>query len=344
MRDFVADAEIMTSQLLHHPLLSSCISHCLVELTLYEYKNCPNIIDLDCLSVMHRLKKLDVHALYGVSTVWLSKGHISSLTSLESFSFQGRIVQGPVLAALGVLPSLTRLVFPNSLEGTRSFGSMRFSSLAELQVEVSDDDLERPFSLNMSQPFTSLCKLCLESCVLISHPTPFRCLLNLKIVEFRICEFESWNWLSDALEGATQVSELMLVNLALDSLPQSVCSMTGLTELNLEYSHFTTLPDALVQLSCLKSLELSENQLTVFPDVLSHMTQLRHLNMGYCSANMQIQMPLTFLTTFTDLWSFHLSRRNKWDSVSMFHLGLTTEAVEDAVRHGVLREMPVLRW
>ena len=59
---------------------------------------------------------------------------------------------------------------------------------------------------------------------------------------------------------------------------------------------------------------------------------------------MQIQMPLTFLTTFTNLWSFDLSRRNKWDSVSMFYHGLTTEAVEDAVRHGVLKEMPYLRW
>ena len=58
--------------------------------------------------------------------------------------------------------------------------------------------------------------------MLVSQPTPFCCLLNLRSVEFHHCEFESLDWLSDALEGATQVSELAFVNLSLGSLPQSV--------------------------------------------------------------------------------------------------------------------------
>lgn len=240
----------MTSPLLRTPVLASCISHCLAALSVCEnlnYVTSSHSIDLDCLSGMHKLKKLQIHASSKKSSTWVSKGQLTLLTSLESFSFQGRNLQGPVLAALGMLPSLTRLVFPHYLQGTSSLGRMRVSTLEGLTVEeCSQLDMLRPLSLYMPQPFTSLCRLTLESCELFSQPTPLCCLPNLKFLELRQCGFTYLNWLSEALEGATQVSELQLTCLYLDSLPQSVCSMTGLRQLDLESNELTTLPDAFV--------------------------------------------------------------------------------------------------
>ena len=348
VQSYAADAEIMTSPLVHPPVLSSCISHCLVALTVCDNLNHvikPHSIYLDCLSGMHKLQELQIDASSKKSSPWVSKGQLTSLTSLESFSFQGRSLQGPVLSALGMLPSLTHLVFPHYLQGTSSLGRMRFTALEDLTVEECGQlDVLRPLSLYMPQPFTSLCRLALESCRLFSQPTPLRCLPSLRFLELRQCGFTYLNWLSEALEGATQVSELHLVCLYLGSVPQSVCSMTGLHRLNLECNELTTLPDALAQVSCLEILDLSDNELTVFPDVLTRMTYLRELCMHECSESMQVQAPLTFLTTFSNLKEFEVSLKGEWDSMSMFYNGLTAAALEAAVKDGVLRKMPELKW
>lgn len=97
-------------------------------------------------------------------------------------------------------------------------------------------------------------------------------------------------------------------------------------------------------LSCLETLDLSDNELTMFPDVLSHMTHLRVLSMLQCSESMQVQAPLTFLTTFSNLKEFELSRKGEWDSMSTFYNGLTAAGLKAAVKDGMLQQMPESEW
>ncbi|HEY7143068.1 MAG TPA: hypothetical protein VH637_02390 [Streptosporangiaceae bacterium] len=67
---------------------------------------------------------------------------------------------------------------------------------------------------------------------------------------------------------------------ALGSLPESLRSLTTLTQLDVNASRLTVLPDWLGGLTGLTSLGLSGNQLTALPDWLGNMTGLTELQVG----------------------------------------------------------------
>ena len=320
------------------------MGHCLVAVELIEYTSPLESIDLDCLSSMQKLQHLAINAWWqNPIACWESKGQLSLLTSLESFRFERGQLNGPVLVALSTLSRLTSIVITPNAEGIRDLSSMAFAALERFAVQDReiDDLVVWPISLCPSKSFSSLRSLSLTGCDVSSWSTPLHSLPSLTHIEFQRCDFASGDWLLDALEGATQVSELFLTALGLDVLPQSVCSMTGLRELGLEYNRISDLPAACVQLCALETLDIACNSFQAVPNVLSCMTHLRNLTIFGC-ADMKITMPLTFLTSFTNLEYVLLTSDHGWDSTSTSNLDQTATALQEACRDGVLDSMPRL--
>lgn len=93
------------------------------------------------------------------------------------------------------------------------------------------------------------------------------------------------DWLpdhQDLIETARRdgASSLNLNGCVLDSLPESVRSLTTLTQLDVNGSRLTVLPDWLGGLTGLTSLGLSRNRLTTLPDWLGNLTGLTELFAG----------------------------------------------------------------
>jgi Leucine-rich repeat (LRR) protein len=93
------------------------------------------------------------------------------------------------------------------------------------------------------------------------------------------------NWLpdlQDLIEAARRdgASSLNLNGRALDSLPESLRSLTTLARLDVNANRLTVLPDWLGGLTSLTSLGLSGNQLAALPDWLGNLTGLTELWVG----------------------------------------------------------------
>ncbi|MER7503003.1 COR domain-containing protein [Nonomuraea pusilla] len=73
---------------------------------------------------------------------------------------------------------------------------------------------------------------------------------------------------------------LELTNLDLESLPETLAGLTGLTTLHLGGNRLTRLPDWLRRLTGLTRLSLYVNQLTALPDWLGDLTRLTRLSLG----------------------------------------------------------------
>lgn len=71
--------------------------------------------------------------------------------------------------------------------------------------------------------------------------------------------------------------ELVLSDLRVASLPESVGNLTYLTRLDLSGNQLTKLPESLGNLTSLKEINLGDNQLTALPDSLGDLTSLIHL-------------------------------------------------------------------
>ena len=93
------------------------------------------------------------------------------------------------------------------------------------------------------------------------------------------------DWLpdpQDLIETARRdgASSLNLNGCVLDSLPESLRSLTTLTQLDVNGSRLTVLPDWLGGLTGLTSLGLSRNRLAALPDWLGNLTGLTELFVG----------------------------------------------------------------
>ena len=88
--------------------------------------------------------------------------------------------------------------------------------------------------------------------------------------------------LQDLIEAARRdgASSLNLSGRALDSPPESLRSLTTLTQLDVNGSRLTVLPDWLGGLTSLTSLGLSGNQLAALPDWLGNLAGLTELWVG----------------------------------------------------------------
>ena len=339
-----ADAELITGRLLHDHKLLESLGHNLVKLHLSAYSDNAEQanMDLDCLSSMHNLQHLYIDN-NETNSVWHSQGLLSSLTALESFTFLGgeSNLHGPLMSALSTLPKLTQLRSPWLPGGDMELCSTSFSALEGLHITGDENEDEyQDISLSIGQPFDALCTLSLIHCHVSSPPILFATLPHLTSVELERCDFAVHTWVSDALEGATQIEVLNLVNVIRGVLPNSICQMRGLRQLSVEYSSLLDLPADIAQLTNLVELDLSENNFRSVPEVLKQMTHLQALDMLCCKFT-QLSSPLTFFSAFTNLRNLYLSEaRPSWNTVSMFYIGETQAALDKVFGERLPSEKP----
>ena len=341
----LADAELMTSGLLRDEKLLASLGHNLVRLNLMAYTDSVEQanIDLDLLSSLHNLQHLHIEN-NDANSLWHSQGLLSSLTALESFTFLGgeHDFRGPLAFALGMLPKLTHLEIPwlpgSNIELCRS----SFTALKGLHI-TSDpyDDVPQDVSLSLVQPCDTLCNLSLIDCNISFAPIPFSALPHLTSVELQQCSFAFDAWVSDAFQGASQIELLKLDRTSYHVLPSSICQMRGLRELSLKYSSLPDLPAEFACLTNLEDLDLSENDFRSVPEVLKQMTHLQILNMLNCQFA-QLTSLLSFFSAFANLRYLCLSaaKPSLWNTASMFYIGETQAALNQAFRHRPTSEKP----
>ena len=345
-----ADAELMTSGLLRDHKLLASLGHSLVRLNLTAYPDSVEHtnIDLDCLSSMQKLQHLHIDN-NATNSAWHSQGLLSSLTTLESFTFIGgdSNLHGPLAFALGMLPKLTQLRMPwlpshgivSMPEGSIELCSMTFSALEGLHI-TSDGDED--VSLSTVQPFDTLCDLSLIYCDVSSAPILFATLPHLTRIELERCSFAFHSWVSDAFEGATQVEELTLYNTIYGVLPSSICQMRGVRQLSLQYCGLLDLPAEFAHLTNLTDLDLYENFFHSVPEVLKQMTHLQILDMMCCQFQ-QLTSPLTFFSAFTNLRYLCLSEAApSWNTSSTLYIRELRAALSKALMQRPPSEKPEL--
>ena len=332
-----ADAELITSGLLHDHMLLASLGHNLVRLNLSAY--CESVsqqanIDLDCLSSMQNLQHLDIDN-NDTNTLWHFQGCLPSLTALESFTFLGREsnLDKSLVSALGMLPKLTQLTMPWLPGGNLELCSTSFSALEGLHItSFMDDDVPKDVRLSIGRPFDTLCNLSLTDCCVSSAPISFATLPHLTKVKFEHCSFALHTWVLDTFAGATQIEALDLDSTIRGVLPSSICQMRGLRQLSLQYSVLPDLPAEFAQLTNLENLDLSINHFKSVPEVLKQMTHLQHLRMKFCQFT-QLTSPLNFFSAFVNLRYLCLSEaRPSWNTMSMFYIGETQAALRKAFR------------
>ena len=81
------------------------------------------------------------------------------------------------------------------------------------------------------------------------------------------------------VEEQNHVVQLGLYNKKVTSLPESIGSLTLLTELNLEENELSSLPDTIGNLKSLTELYLNNNQLSSLPDTIDNLKSLTILNL-----------------------------------------------------------------
>ena len=343
-----ADAGLITSGLLRDQKLSASLGRTLVSLNLLVYSNSVEQanIDLDCLSSMHNLQCLYINN-HETNSVCHSQGLLSSLTALESFTFIGgkSNSRGPLVSALGMLPKLTRLTMPWLPGSNVELCSTSFSAMEELYItcDAEEDVPHEHVSISVVQPFDTLCDLSLTDCNVTSAPILFATLSRLTTVEFERCSFAFHAWVSDALEGATQIEVLKLDNIdTIYELPSSICQMRGLRLLSLQYCSLSDLPAEFAHLTNLQELDLCDNNFRSVPEVFKQMTHLQTLNMSSCPLA-QLTSSLAFFSTFTNLRLLYLSEaKPSWNTTSLFYIGEAQAALNKAFKHRLPSEKPAV--
>ena len=330
----------MSCHLLSDQLLLTSLSQNLVELHLTVWSNTQLNFDMDCLSGMSKLQHLHINSK-GQTRTWTTQGLFSSLTASEGFTFlNDSMMVGPLMTALGSLPKLTALTTSHIPGDCIEPYSTHFTALKRLVMKYSEREASS-LHIAVGLSLSSLCKLSLNNCHVVSMPVPLKNLSNLTKVSFDSCEFVLGEsiWLSEALEGATQIRSLVIDSVLRHSFPHSVCQMVGLVQLRIQYTLLSDLPNEFAQLRHLEDLDLSSNNLSCVPTVLEQMTHLRNLDLTCASDGMQLTRPLTFLSAFDNLESFYLSQR-AWNSVSSFHIGELQAVLKDSFKHRLPTNKP----
>lgn len=310
-------------------------------MTVHSDDNSQLNFDMDCLSGMSKLQQMHINSM-GDTRTWTTQGLLSSLTALESFTFlNDSMMVGALMTALGSLPKLTALTTSHIPGGRIEPDSTHFTALKRLVMKYSERDASN-LHIAIGPSLSSLCKLSLSDCHVVSTPVPFKYLSSLTKVSFDDCEFvpDESVWLSEALEGATQIQSLVDSTLTHD-IPNSVCQMVGLKQLRIQYTLLSDLPAEFAQLRHLEDLDLRYNKLSRFPTVLKQITYLRNINLTFASDTMQLTQPLTFLSAFANLESLYLtSPPNAWSRVSSFHIGQLQAVLKKTFKNRLPKNKP----
>ncbi len=238
-----ADASFLASDLLRERILISCLGSNLVELGLTSYNAAPpeKALQMDCLSSLGSLRHLHIDS--SAYCVWETSGLLSTLTNLESFTYEGYSkLTGPHIPALGVLPALTKLQSSRIPGDGLGPCDKQFTALEVFVKDKLCSDGEEHFSfalhllpkmcnmpLSTGQPFAVLSKLALTDCSITSAAVSLGLLPQLTTVEFKHCLFQISNWLAQSLAGAMQLVQLCVEDCALVDIPPVMCQLTILS-------------------------------------------------------------------------------------------------------------------
>ena len=141
---------------------------------------------------------------------------------------------------------------------------------------------------------------------------------------------------SPIVESLTNITELKLIHLRLQILPESIGQLTQLRKLNLSKNRLIELPPFVMNLSHLRTLDLSYNYLTFIPEEIS---QLKKLEMIDIQGN-QISNLVELSDKLPDMsWNIdndQYRRFSKGVQAQLLHAGITKIAGSDAYLNGIL--------
>lgn len=307
---------------------------------------------LDGLSDLSSLQTLHIRPLH-MGDTWEVTLKLSQLTALRSFHFQRGVLKGKLIAALGSLPALTELKSSCIPGATFTVNSSQFTALRSFTKSSNAlyDSTPAPFllqfpplashsALTQGQALGVLRKLSLHDCILTTAPPSLKSLTCLQKIKFKNCRFRPESWLEEALQGATQIERMTVVDCKLKAVPLSLCQLVRLKNLTMADNDLHQLPCEFSQLTSLKFLGLYNNEWTFVPEVLERMVHLQEISLAYSADTMQVKRPLTFLLNFHSLLAFNIAQgENTWDSTSMYYIGEMVAAMETTF-HGVCKK----RW
>ena len=355
--NFYADLDLLLDPLLSDTLLKSYLRDNLVDLSLKKYHdNAMAQGSLDGLSDLASLQTLHIRPLH-MGDTWEVTPQLSQLTSLRSFHFQRGILKGKLIAALGALPALTELksscipgqsliIDSSELTSLRSFtkSSNALYDSAPAPFLLQLPQLEDNTTLSQGQSLGMLRKLSLHDCVFTTAPPSLQALACLKKIKFKNCCFRPEVWLEEALQGATQIERMTVVDCKLKAVPHSLCQLVNMKNLTLADNDLHQLPAEFAQLTSLKFLGLYNNDWIFVPEVLEQMVHLKEISLAYSADTMQVRRPLTFLLKFGSLLAFNIAQgENTWDSTSMYYIGEMVAALESTFP-GACRRRPEFLW
>ncbi len=352
-----ADLDLLVDPLLSDALLKSYLRDNLLELSLKKYHdNTMAQGSLDGLNNLSSLQTLHIRPLH-MGDTWEVTSKLSQLTALRSFHFQRGILKGKLIAALGSLPALTELKSGCMPDANFTVDSSQFTALRSFTKSSNAlyDSAPAPFVLQFppiasqtiltrGQSLGMLRKLSLHDCILTTAPPNLRSLSCLKKIKFKNCRFRPELWLEDALQGATQIERMTVVDCKLKAVPASLCHLYRLKNLTLADNDLHQLPCEFSQLTSLKFLGLYNNEWTFVPEVLERMVHLQEISLAYSADSMQVKRPLTFLLNFHSLLAFNIAQGvNTWDSTSMYYIGEMVAAMESTFQ-GTCKRRPEFLW
>lgn len=351
-----ADAEALCGSLVQSQMLRYLGTH-LINLTLRIHSHELPDINLDCLSSLSNMTSLQVKLnskvdVDGQQNIWSTQGQLSLLTALQSFTFlEDGDVRGPLTAALASLPHLTQLTLSSSYRWR--IHSMQFTTLKVFKLkDVSLDWGVHPLAIDMlslrpppqpQESFGFLTEIRIHKHVVFGgRPWPLCALPNLRTFKLKQCTIQPEDWLSQSLQGATQLLRLVLWECCLREAPSALSDLLSLTCLDMECNLLRELPASLTHLTNLEQVWLAHCAFLSVPIVLEQMTHLQYIAMGNHDvdeqASMQITRPLSFLTSFPELKVISMS--SIWSAQSMFHIGAGQAAIEKAFKHRLPCDRP----
>ncbi|KAL3143390.1 hypothetical protein ABBQ38_002215 [Trebouxia sp. C0009 RCD-2024] len=354
------DSDLLPTSLLSESPMKSYLRDNLIDLYLMKYHdgNTAAHESLDTLSNLTSLQTLHIRPLH-MGETWEVTSNLSQLMSLRTFQFQRGVLTGSLVAALGSLPALTELkssCIPgyNFTVGHSQFTSLRSftkSSNALYDSERTYFVLQLPqlplhAMLTAGQTLGMLRKLSLHDCIFDhQHSAPrLQFLACLKKVKFKNCRFRPELWLEDALQGASQIERMKIVECRLKVVPKHLSQLVRLRTLTLADNYLNTLPPDFTDLTALEFLGLYHNMYTSVPEVLEQMVHLKEISLAYSGARMCVTRSLTFLLEFQSLLAFNIAQEVQgWDSTSLFYIGEFVAAMDGTVP-GMSRRKPQFLW
>ena len=238
---------------------------------------------LDAVSSLKKLQELVLMAEMA-SSVWVTEGQLSRLTSLQTFRLSGSSsVDGPVIQALGVLLQIKIVscdAVPSSIEAVKGI----FTVLKQLIIGDPDADivivspmalqlvpLGQRESLMVGDSFGSLKMLSINTCKITTAPVPLRLMPCLTQVAFADCEFASDNWLTEAVRAASHINQLSMPACGLHQIPCGLHLLTSLERLDMHCNHLSELPLCLSCLTALTFLDVDDCKLEHMPFMVEHL-------------------------------------------------------------------------